>query len=153
MISLIVKGLYYNNTQNESIENVWLIKKFAKQIVDQYKDVEREDWKWFQRNVSLQSSIISEALICAWKATGEPQYYQIAKTSFDFLLSKVFKNKEEYSSFIVEEKMFSGKKSTEINTIIFGLNSFYKVFKEEKYLNLIQRSTEWLEINKSEIYK
>lgn len=146
-ISYIIKGLYYNNTQNETIEGVWLIKQCANILVSLYKDVENNNWKWFQSNVTIESSLISEALLCAWLTTGEPAYRQISKTSFDFLLSKVFKNKDE-SSFVEEEKMFVGKNSTQINTLIFALNTFHKVFKEDDYLLKIKRASEWLQWNK-----
>ena len=146
-ISYIIKGLYYNHTQNETIEGVWLIKKFANILVSLYKDVENNNWKWFQSSVTVESSLISEALLCAWLATGEPAYRQISKISFDFLIFKVFKT-EEQNTFLTEEKMFEGKSSTQINTLIFALNTFHKVFKEEDYLLKIKRSSEWLQWNK-----
>jgi len=146
-ISYIIKGLYYNHTQNETIEGVWLIKQYANILVSLYKDVENNDWKWFQSNVTVESSLISEALLCAWLTTGEPAYRQISKTSFDFLLSKVFKN-EDQSTFLDEEKVFTGKNSTQINTMIFALNTFHKVFKEEDYILKMKRSSEWLQWNK-----
>lgn len=146
-ISYIIKGLYYNNTQNETIEGVWLIKQYANLLVNLYKDVENNEWKWFQSTITLESSLISEALLCAWMTTGEPAYRQISKTSFDFLLSKIFKNDEE-KSFLNEEKMFEGKKSTQINTLIFALNTFHKVFKEDAYTEKIKRSSEWLQWNR-----
>jgi hypothetical protein len=146
-ISYIIKGLHYNHTQNETIVGVWLIKKFANILVNLYKDVENNNWKWFQSSVTVESSLISEALLCAWLATGEPAYRQISKTSFDFLVSKVFKN-EEQNTFLEEEKMFEGKSSTQINTLIFALNTFHKVFKEEDYLLKIKRSSQWLQLNK-----
>ncbi|ABG60775.1 hypothetical protein [Cytophaga hutchinsonii] len=146
-IAYIIKGLHYRNTRNETIEGVWLIKQYANILVNLYKDVENNNWKWFQSTISLSSSQISEALLCAWLSTGEPAYKQISKTSFDFLLSKVFKN-DDSASFLQEEKMFEGKKSTEVNTLIFALNTFHKVFKDDEYLVKIKRSAEWLEWNK-----
>ncbi|WP_018341782.1 hypothetical protein [Cytophaga aurantiaca] len=146
-ISYIIKGLYYNHTQNETIEGVWLIKQCANILVDLYKDVENNNWKWFQSNITVESSLISEALLCAWLATGEPSYRQISKTSFDFLLSNIFKN-DDQKTFSEEEKMFEGKKSIQINTLIFALNTFHKVFKEEDYLIKIKRSSEWLQWNR-----
>lgn len=145
-IAYIIKGLYYNNTQNETIEAVWLIKKYANMLVDLYKELETDNRKSFQMEINLESSLISEALLCAWMATGEPAYRQISKISFDFLLSKIFK--DENSPFLQEEKMFEGKKSSQINTLIFALNTFHKVFKEEEYLSKIKRSSEWLQWNK-----
>lgn len=146
-ISYIIKGLHYNNTQNETIEGVWLIKQFANLLVTLYKDVENNNWKWFQSTITPESSLISEALLCAWLTTGEPTYRQISKTSFDFLLSRIFKSVEE-QTFLEEEKMFQGKKSTQINTLIFALNTFHKVFKEEDYLVKMKRSSDWLQWNR-----
>lgn len=146
-ISYIIKGLYYNQTQDNTIEGPWLIKKYANILVNLYKDVENNNWKWFQSSIEIESSHISEALLCAWLTTGEPAYKQISKVSFDFFLSKVFKN-EEQTTFSDEEQMFKGKNSTQINTVIFSLNTFHTVFKEEDYLLKIKRSADWIRWNK-----
>lgn len=146
-IAYIIKGLYYSNTKNETIEGVWLIKKLANQIVKLYKEVESEQWKWFENTIAIESSLIAEALLCAWKATGDPVYREISKTSFDFLLSRIFKANEE-DMHINEELLFEGKKSTDINTLIFSLNTFHGVFKDEEYAHKIKRATKWLQWNK-----
>jgi len=145
-IAYIIKGLHYYNTKNETIEAVWLIKKLGDQLVTLYKETENNQWKWFQQTVSIESSLIAEALLCAWKTTGVPAYREISKTSFDFLLSKIFNN--EVDAIHEEEKMFERKKSMDVNTFIFALNSFYKVFKEEEYLLRIKRASEWQKWNK-----
>lgn len=145
-IAYTIKGLYYFNTKNETIEGVWLIKQFANTLVQAFRDVENENWKWFQSNVAIESSLISEALLCAWLTTGEPAYREISKKSFDFLLSKIFS--EEESTAYLEECMFERKKSLQINTLIFSLNTFYKVFKDESYVTKTKRAVEWLQWNK-----
>lgn len=145
-IAYIIKGLYYNNTKNETIEGVWLIKQLANKIVKIYKEVESNEWKWFENTIAIESSLISEALLCAWKATGDPVYREISKTSFNFLLSKIFNNESDLQT--NEECQFEGKKSTEINTLIFSLNTFYSVFKEEDYALKIKRAAKWLHWNK-----
>lgn len=145
-IAYIIKGLYYYNTKNETIEGVWLIKQLANQIVKIYKEVESSEWKWFENTIAIESSLISEALLCAWKATGDPVYREISKTSFDFLLAKIFNNESNVQT--NEEFQFQGKKSTEINTLIFSLKTFYTVFKEEDYALKIKRAAQWLQWNK-----
>lgn len=145
-IAYVLKGLHYNNTKNETIEGVWLIKQMGNQLVKRFKDVESNELHWFDNIISIESSLIAEALLCAWKTTGEPVYKDVSKTAFDFLLSKIFN--DEKNAHLAEEKMFEGKKSTDINTLIFALNSFYRVFKDETYTHRIKRATEWLQWNK-----
>lgn len=145
-IAYVLKGLHYNNTKNETIEGVWLIKQMGNQLVKRFNDVESSELHWFDNKISIESSLIAEALLCAWKTTGEPVYRQVSKTAFDFLLSRIFNDEKDAQ--LVEEKMFEGKKSTDINTLIFALNSFYRVFKDETYTHKIKRATEWLQWNK-----
>jgi len=38
----------------------------------------------------LCKQYLPEAMLCAWLATGDPVYKEIARSSFDFLLSKIF---------------------------------------------------------------
>jgi hypothetical protein len=52
-----------------------------------YKHESKPGWHWFELyDVRKQHS--TEAILCAYLATGEVIYKGIAKTSFDFLLSK-----------------------------------------------------------------
>lgn len=141
-IGYVIKGLYYRNLKHETIEGVWLIKQLANRLVQLYREVENENWKWFQSFLSLDNSIIPEALLCAWLTTGEPVYKEIAKASFDFLLSKKIKENESDVT-DMPGPIIAHEYSNGINNIIFALGNFYKVFKEEHYLVKMKQALVW----------
>jgi len=137
-IAFVMKGLYYRNSKIETVEGVWLIKQFANRLVQLYREVENENWKWFQSTLSLDNSILSEALLCAWLLTGEPSYKKIAKASFDFLLSK-----KTSIALAEEDAKVDCEQSIEMAQLIFSLGQFYKVFKEEAYIDKMIQSLKW----------
>jgi len=138
-IAFVMKGLYYRNIKIETVEGVWLIKQFANRLVQLYREVENENWKWFQSTLSLDNSVLSEALLCAWLITGEPIYKKIAKSSFDFLLSKKINVSDKN-----DETKIDCEPSIEMTQLIFALGNFYKVFKEEMYIDKMKQALKWL---------
>jgi len=91
-MAFVIKGLYYSNTKNKSVQNEALIQHLANNLVQMYRDEADKEWQWFEPYLSYANSILPEAMLYAWLATTEKLYKDIAKSSFDFLLSKIFKD-------------------------------------------------------------
>jgi hypothetical protein len=88
-MAFVIKGLYYRNGKNKSIKDVQLISEFANRLVQMSRHEKSAKWKWFESYLTYANSLLPEAMLCAWLATGDPVYKEIARTSFDFLLSKM----------------------------------------------------------------
>jgi glycosyltransferase involved in cell wall biosynthesis len=151
-MAFIIKGLYYSNLESISIDYLLLIKKLANRLVQMYRHESKENWTWFEGYLTYANSTLSEALLCAWLATGEIIYKDIAKSSFDFLLSKIIKdnkiqvisNKNWIDDNRSETKDFiGGQQPIDVAYTIITLNKFYKVFKREKYRKFIELSFNW----------
>jgi len=67
-----------------------LITRLANRLVQMYRHEANEEWVWFESYLTYGNSILPEAMLCAWMATGEPIYKEIAKLSFDFLYRKFY---------------------------------------------------------------
>ena len=89
-MAFVIKGLYYRSKKQKSINDLFSIKQLADRLVQMYRHESGPDWNWYESYLTYANSILPEALLCAWLATGDPIYKDIAKTSFDFLLSKTF---------------------------------------------------------------
>jgi glycosyltransferase involved in cell wall biosynthesis len=151
-MAFIIKGLYYRNTQNKSLENVQYIKEFANRIVQMYLHESDDDWEWFESYLTYGNSSLPEAMLCAYLATGLPAYREIAKKSFDFLLSKIFtENKikvisnkgwshkgENYADYVV-----GGEQPIDVAYTILALDKFYEIFKDETYKQKIEIAFSW----------
>ncbi len=151
-MAFIIKGLYYRNTVNKSDQNIFLIKGLADRLVQMYRHEVDQKWQWFESYLTYANSIIPEALLCAWIATNESIYKEIAKSSFDFLLSKTFtennikviSNKtwlrkgEESASLVI-----GGEQPIDVAYTIIALSKFHEVFQDESYQLKMKTSFNW----------
>ena len=151
-MAFIIKGLYYRNINNKSAQDLALVKQLADRLVQMYRHEADNDWAWFEGYLTYGNSILPEALLCAWLATGETIYKEIAKSSFDFLLSKIFKGN---SIKVISNKgwlhrgekpdqiVLGGEQPIDIAYTILALRKFYDVFKEEAYKTKMQVAFDW----------
>jgi glycosyltransferase involved in cell wall biosynthesis len=143
-MAFIIKGIYYSNLNSNSIQNKELLQHFANKLVLMYQYESKENWLWFESYLTYANSILPEAMLCAYLATGENKYKEIAKTSFDFLLSKIYRNDQirvisnqgwlQKGEALNHEKV-GGEQPIDVAYTILALKKFYAVFREEKYLH------------------
>jgi hypothetical protein len=141
-MAFIIKGLYYRNLRNKSSQDIELVEQLANRLEQMFRHEADADWNWFESYLTYGNSILPEALLCAWWATGEPVYKQMAKSSFDFLLSKIFiENRIKvisnkgwlHKGKDLKTEVVGGEQPIDIAYTILALNKFYDVFKDESY--------------------
>ena len=93
-MAFVIKGLYYAYSQGKLDQHKSIAIKLANRLVEMYKHESSEDWQWYESYLTYANSVLPEAMLCAWQMTGDWQYRNIARQSFDFLLSKTFNDKE-----------------------------------------------------------
>lgn len=151
-MAFIIKGIYYSNLKNNSIENVSLIEHLANKLVQMYKHEAKEDWQWFESYLTYANSILPEAMLCAYLATGENIYKEIAKKSFDFLLSKIYRNNSIKvisnkgwltNGEALNPKKVGGEQPIDIAYTVLALSKFHDVFREEEYLRKMEIGFSW----------
>jgi glycosyltransferase involved in cell wall biosynthesis len=155
-MAFIIKGLYYYNSKNYSVRNICLLKELADRLVQMYRhesDVNGGDWQWYEGYLTYANSILPEAMLCAWLVTGNLCYKDIAKSTFDFLLSKIFthdritviSNKnwhyrdDELTHFIP----LGGQQPIDVAYTILALKKFYDVFHDEDYRGKMEIAFNW----------
>ena len=150
-MAFIIKGIYFSN-KNITLENNNLIKHLADKLVQMYKHEAKDNWKWYESYLTYANSILPEAMLYAWLTNGNPVYKEIAKSSFDFLLSKIFKKNKikvisnkgwlNNNDKIKEEKI-GGEQPIDVAYTILTLSKFYDVFKEEQYKTKMETAFDW----------
>ncbi|MDR6919794.1 glycosyltransferase [Chryseobacterium sp. 2987] len=147
-MAFIIKGLHYQNSEN----NIPLLKKLADRLVKMYQHEKHSDWHWFESYLTYGNSLLPEALLCAWITTKDEIYKQIADESFRFLLSKIFaegnikviSNKGWLQKEIIKNpETIGGEQPIDVAYTILALSTFYKVFKDEKYLQMMKDAFNW----------
>ncbi len=151
-MAFAIKGLYFNNKKQKIKQNILLIKTLADRLVQMYRHEADENWLWFESYLTYANSILPEALLCAWLATDEPVYKETAKASFDFLLSKIFRNNKIkvisnktwlHKSDELIPLAIGGEQPIDVAYTILALNKFYKTFGEAGYRRKLNTSFNW----------
>ena len=150
-MSFIIKGIYYSNLNNSSENNILLLKHLSDKLVQMYKHENDENWHWYESYLTYGNSILPEAMLCAFLATGDQIYKEIAKTSFDFLLSKIFKNNlikvVSNKGWLHNNKPLNeqvgGEQPIDISYSIIALSKFYDVFQQENYSQKMEIAFSW----------
>lgn len=89
-MSFIIKGLYFANLHIEDGHYKSVMEVLSQRLLKMYQHESEPSWLWYESYLTYGNSIIPEALLCAYLATGKEIYKEVAKTSFDFLLTKTF---------------------------------------------------------------
>lgn len=148
-MAFTIKGLYYSNLEKKSSENVELIKLLANRLVQMYRHESEPEWQWFESYLTYANSLLPEAMLCAWLVTGNPVYKEIAKTSFDFLLSLTF---NEDGIKVISNRTWlqkgkdaaaHGEQPIDVAYTILALRKFYDVFCDETYAHKSAIAFNW----------
>ncbi|MES2811071.1 MAG: glycosyltransferase [Bacteroidota bacterium] len=151
-MAFIIKGIYYGQSKHPSEEHLLIVKYLADRLVQMYKHESNEEWQWFESYLTYANSVLSEALLCAWLLTNDVRYKTIAKTTFDFLLSKIFKNDRikvisnkgwMYNNGKVTPEKIGGEQPIDVAYTTIALGLFYEVFKEVDYWHKMKIGFTW----------
>jgi len=151
-MAFVIKGLYYRNLRNKSAQGIVVIKEFANRLVQMYRHEKKNEWQWFESYLTYANSLLPEALLCAWLATGEAVYKETARATFDFLLSMIFtKNRIK----VISNKNWmkegdepapltiGGEQPIDVAYTVLALSKFYHEFKDENYLRKMEIAFNW----------
>ncbi|WP_264564280.1 glycosyltransferase [Flavobacterium sp. N3904] len=151
-MAFIIKGLYYANIKEKSPQNTAIIKKLANRILQMYKHESNPNWTWFESYLTYGNSILPEAMLCAFLSTGNATYKAVAKTSFDFLLSKIFLGDSikviSNKGWLLKEnatksREIGGEQPIDVAYTILALSKFSIAFKDEEYTRKIKIAFNW----------
>ena len=148
-MAFATKGLCYYQSTSKLFDNLFLIETFADRLVQMYKHESSEKWEWFEGSLTYANSILPEALLDAWKVTGNAAYKDIAQTSFDFLLSHIF---NENGIEVISNKKWKlrgeeagnfGEQPIDVAYTIISLSKFYDEFQLDEYRTKLETAFDW----------
>ncbi|MDR6844382.1 glycosyltransferase [Flavobacterium granuli] len=151
-MAFVIKGLYYVNSKEKSLKNTVIIKELADRMIQMYKHESKPNWNWFESYLTYGNSILPEAMLCAYLSTGDTNYKAVAKTSFDFLLSKIFNDKSikviSNKGWMMEDnstkiRAIGGEQPIDIAYTILALNKFSKAFNDPEYTQKMKIAFSW----------
>lgn len=151
-MAFAIKGLYYYNKSNVIQRNLYLIIELTDRLYNMFLHESNENWVWFESYLTYANSVLSEAMLCAYLVTNNEEYKRVAKASFDFLLSKIYKEQKisviQNVKWLKKVEVIDYNKSgaeqpIDVAYTIMALEKFNEVFPDEGYDKIINSSFNW----------
>lgn len=145
----VIKGLYYYNRHVKDSDTLIYMKMFADRMVQMYRHEADENWRWFEGYLTYANSVLPEALLLCYAITGNEVYGEVAKESFDFLLTQTFDNESiniiSNRSWLVRggKRERYGEQPIDVAYTILALRKFHDIYKSEEYLNKMEIAFNW----------
>jgi hypothetical protein len=117
-----------------------------------YKHESNPNWNWFESYLTYGNSILPEAMLCAYLSTGDTIYKAVAKTSFDFLLEKIFENNSikvvSNKGWLqkddkVNKQVIGGEQPIDVAYTILALSKFAIAFEDLEYERKMKIAFSW----------
>ena len=148
-IAFSIKGLYKYEQVKKDARLKNLIISLADNLVSKYRGVSEENWHWYEEYLTYANSVLPESLLYAYLSTGNELFKTIARSSFDFLLSILFR--EEKIKVVSNQGWHIkgippgeyGEQPVDVSYTILALDLFYETFKEPSYLEKIETAFNW----------
>jgi glycosyltransferase involved in cell wall biosynthesis len=148
-MAFIIKGIYFSQKGILNPKYLDLTKILANRLVQMYKHESSVRWEWFEGYLTYANSILPEAMLYAWLMTDESTYKDIARTSFNFLLTQTF---NENGIEVISNRSWLqkgqeagqfGEQPIDVAYTIMTLSKFYDVFLDEEYRLKMQTAFNW----------
>ena len=148
-VAYTLKGLYYYYSVHPEESVRVYIEQLADKLLELYNINSEADWCWYEDYMTYVNTVLPEAMMYSFLATGEPKYLKIATITFDFLLShyfmkgqlKVISNRGWFKK--QNERVFYGEQPIEVATTIITLDLFHQVTGNVKYKDQLELAFNW----------
>jgi len=151
-MAFAIKGIYFANLKANDTFYDFVMKMLAQRLYKMYLHESEKDWQWYESYLTYGNSLLPEAMLMAYLATDQQIYKQVAKESFDFLLSKIFQNGKiqaisnqtwMHKGIIDKDKSVGGEQPIEVAYTILALQKFNMVFDDQSYMDKMNLAFEW----------
>ncbi|MFA5113549.1 MAG: glycosyltransferase [Candidatus Margulisiibacteriota bacterium] len=126
-----------------------LLRECADYLLDLYKKVSKDDWRWFEEIVCYDNGIMPMALFQTYSLLREEKYLQVAKETLEFL-EKMTSNNGRLS--IVGsrgwykrggERAQYDQQPIDAAAMVLAYQSAYRVTREKEYLKKMRSAFGW----------
>jgi glycosyltransferase involved in cell wall biosynthesis len=151
-MAFIIKGLYFAGLKMHKEHHVALINILGQRLLKMYLHEAESSWQWYESYLTYGNSIIPEAMLYAFISTGNKDYKEVAKETFDFLLSRTFSGDRMevisnqtwmHKGTDFKIKVSGGEQPIDVAYTIMALKSFSNVFDNYDYDYKMKKAFNW----------
>lgn len=149
-IAFCIKGLYMYNLSRQNGNVRFLIHVLATKLEVRFCRTRDDQWEWFEDCMTYGNSILPESMLLAHLSTKNLHFKNIAKMSFDFLLSQIFINGKikviSNNGWLykgIPRCMEGGEQPIDVAYTVQTLHLFSEVYKDEMYNKKMEHAFSW----------
>lgn len=148
-IGFATKGLYLYHSAVPNLYVAAIINKLNAKLLSNYEIHASKNWKWFENYLTYGNGVLPESMLYAYLITNKPIYKKIALDSLDFLMSKMFIDKNfkviSNNGWLQRdsEPHEFGEQPIDVSYTIQTLNSFYNAFDIPEYKQKMKTAFNW----------
>jgi hypothetical protein len=150
-IAYAISGLYYFLQRYDGASFARRkLNDLAEQLAGMYGQSRADDWRWFGDDLTYANAKLPEAMLLAYRATGDEGFKQIGLESLNFLLAETYR--EDRFDFIGNEGWYRrgdaravlGQQPIEAAYTAEACLVAYEITEDRRYLAMAQAAAEWL---------
>lgn len=147
-IKALATWLSINNGPDDK-EMRALLEHYADFLLASFKEYASGEWQWFEDIMTYSNAVLPEALLSAYKVTGNSEYFKVAKTSLDFLVSQSFEG--DVAMPIGQAGWFKrggvkglyDQQPEEVSSMVIALRVMYEETADKAYLKKMDQAFHW----------
>jgi glycosyltransferase involved in cell wall biosynthesis len=136
-----------------SLENnedaIPLITKYADYLLDLFNQNASDDWQWFEQSMTYSNAVLPEALLLAYKVTGNYLYFKAGKSALDFLINQSFNG--EVCEPVGQKGWFKhgeiknlyDQQPEEVSSLVLALKTAYDLSGDLEYRLKMRQAFNW----------
>jgi glycosyltransferase involved in cell wall biosynthesis len=132
-----------------------LLVRHADFLVACFRENATEDWQWFEQFMTYSNAILPDALLVAYKTTGNESYREVGKAALDFLIRQSFR--EEMCEPIGQSGWFKrgeikqmyDQQPEEVSALVLALRTMFDLSGDESYQKKMMQAFNWFLGNNS----
>jgi len=126
-----------------------LIIRHADFLLDRFHENATEDWQWFEQSLTYSNSVLPEALLLAYKETGNYHYFKVGKRALDFLVKHSFQG--EICEPIGQSGWFKrgeikkiyDQQPEEVSSLVLALRTMFDLSGDVAYRKKMVQAFDW----------
>lgn len=126
-----------------------LIIRHADFLLDRFNENATEDWQWFEQSLTYSNSVLPEALLLAYRVSGDYRYFKIGKRALDFLIRHSFQGEVcepiGQSGWFKrgEIKKIYDQQPEEVSSLVLALRTMFDLSGDIAYQKKMVQAFDW----------
>ncbi|MEO5634974.1 MAG: glycosyltransferase [Candidatus Paceibacterota bacterium] len=139
----------YSSTEKNKAELKNEIEFYADFLVDLFTRTKEGEWQWFEESMTYSNALLPEALLIAYTVTENKLYFEVAKTTLDFLIEQSFDGEMcvpvGQAGWLKKgnKKELYDQQPEEVSALVLALKRMVSIDNDPKYKEYLMWSYDW----------